>query len=105
MAFVIFVFFQAFDLLDDRDDQRSVFGRAVFENPAAFVATAAVIGLLALIVEMDTLHVFFTTTDLTSDRWFTCLAIGSAILWIGELVEIVLGVRAQHPRPAIASAT
>ncbi len=73
------------------------------ENPSAFVATAAVIGLLALIVEMDALHGFFTTTDLTSGQWLTCLAIGSAILWTGEIVKIVLRAGARRTRAAMAS--
>jgi P-type Ca2+ transporter type 2C len=38
-----------------------------------------------------------TTTDLTSSQWLmTCAAIGSAILWIGELVKIGLRARANH---------
>ena len=69
MAFVTFVFFQVFNLLNVRNDLRSVFSRETLENRSAFVATAAVIVLLALIVEMDVLHEFFTTTDLTSGQW------------------------------------
>jgi Ca2+-transporting ATPase len=37
-----------------------------------------------------------TTTDLTSGQWLTCVAIGSAILWVGELVKIVLRARARR---------
>ena len=54
--------------------------------------------LLALIVEMDVLHEFFTTTDLTSGQWLACAAIGSTVLWVGELVKI--GVeRGRKTRP------
>jgi P-type Ca2+ transporter type 2C len=52
--------------------------------------------LLVLIVEMDVLHGFFTTTDLTSGQWLACAAIGSAVLWMGELLKIVLRARAQR---------
>jgi Ca2+-transporting ATPase len=45
MAFVTFVFFQAFNLLNVRDDRRSVFNRETLESRSAFVATAAVIVL------------------------------------------------------------
>jgi Ca2+-transporting ATPase len=58
----------------------------------AFAATAAVIVLLALIVEMDVLHEFFTTTDLTGQ----CAAIGSTVLGVGELIKIVLRARARR---------
>lgn len=63
MAFVTFVFFQAFNLLNARHDTRSVFTREVLENHPALIATAAVV-LLALIVEMDVLDRLFTLADL-----------------------------------------
>ena len=93
MAFVTFVFFQVFNLLNVRNDLRSVFSRETLENRSAFVAVGAVIVLLALLVEMDVLHGFMTTTDLTSGQWLTCVAIGSTILWVGELVKIGLRAR------------
>jgi hypothetical protein len=60
MALVTFVFFQVFNLLNVRNDRRSVFSRETLENPSAFVATAAVIVLLILMVEMDIAHGFMT---------------------------------------------
>jgi hypothetical protein len=100
IAFFTFVFFQAFNLLNVRDDTRSVFSRETLENTAAFVATGAVDVLLVLVVEMDILHGFFTTTDLTSGQWLVCAAIGSAILWTGEVLKIVLRARARRGGPA-----
>ena len=96
MAFVTFVFFQVFNLLNVRNDLRSVFSRETLENRSAFVAVGAVIVLLALLVEMDALHGFMTTTDLTSGQWLVCVAIGSAILWVGELVKIGLRTSIYH---------
>ena len=77
-----------------RNDLHSVFSRETLDDRSAFVATAAVIVLLVLIVEMDIAHGFMTTTDLTSGQWLACIAIGSAVLWAGELVKIVLRARA-----------
>jgi hypothetical protein len=96
MAFVTFVFFQAFNLLNVRNDRCSGFSRETLENRSAFVATVAVIVLLVFIVEMDVLHGFMTTTDLTSGQWLTCAAIGSAVLWVGELGKIVIWTRADR---------
>jgi Ca2+-transporting ATPase len=96
MAFVTFVFFQVFNLLNVRSDRRSVFSRETLENHSAFVATAAVILLLVLTVEMEVAHEFMTTTDLTSGQWLACAAIGSVALWVGELVKIVLRARDRH---------
>ncbi|HEY6650116.1 MAG TPA: cation transporting ATPase C-terminal domain-containing protein, partial [Mycobacterium sp.] len=78
---------------------RSVFSRESLENHSAFLATAAVVVLLALIVEMDILHGFFTVTDLTSGEWLACAAVSSTILWAGELVKIVLRARARRRIP------
>jgi len=92
MAFVTFVFFQAFNLLNVRNDRRSVFSRATLDNHTAFMATGAVVVLLVLIVQLDALQGFFTTTDLTSGQWLICLAIGSVVLWVGELLKIAIRV-------------
>ncbi len=79
-----------------RHDLRSVFTRETLHNHTAFIATAAVIALLVAIVEMDALHGLFTTTDLTSGQWLACAAVGSAILWTGELVKAILRARARR---------
>jgi P-type Ca2+ transporter type 2C len=102
MAFVTFVFFQAFNLLNVRHDTRSTFSRETLENTSAFVVTGAVIGLLILVVEIDALHDFFTTTDLTSGQWLACAAIGVTILGVGELVKIVL--RSRKRQASVGSA-
>jgi Ca2+-transporting ATPase len=98
MAFVTFVFFQAFKLLNVRDDRRSVFSRASLDNHTTFVATGAVVVLLVLTVQLDALHGFFTTTDLTSAQWLICFATGSVVLWAGELLKIGLRVRDRRSR-------
>ena len=94
MAWVTYVFFQVYNLLNVRNDLRSAFSRETLEHRSAFAATAAVIVLLALIVEMDVLHGFFTVTDLTSGQWLACAAVGSVVLWVGELLKIVLRAQA-----------
>jgi len=80
VAFVTFVFFQVFNLLNVRNDTRSVFRRETLENRSAFAATAVVVILLVLLVEMDVPHGLFTTTDLTSGQWLACAAIGTTVL-------------------------
>jgi Ca2+-transporting ATPase len=96
MAFVTFVFFQAFNLLNARHETRSTFSRETLGNASAFVATAAVIVLLTLVVELDAMNTFFSTTDLTSRQWLACAAVGSSILWTGEFVKAVLRHRARR---------
>ena len=98
MAFVTFVFFQVYNLLNVRHDTHSVFSRRTLENPSMFVAGAAVIVLLVLIVEMDALHNFFPTPALPPSQWLVCAAVGSPILWVGELVKAVLRSRPRRTR-------
>jgi Ca2+-transporting ATPase len=96
MAFATFVFFQVFNLLNVRHDTRSVFNRETLHNRSAFVAVAAVVVLLVMLIEMDVAHGFVTTTDLTSGQWLTCAAVGSAIIWTGELLKMVLRAHARR---------
>ena len=95
MAFVTFVFFQVFNLLGVRHDTRSMFSRETLRNTSAFVATASVVVLLVVVVQLDVLQGFFTTTGLTVGQWLVCAAIGSTVLWVGEGVKVVLRRRAQ----------
>ncbi|WP_127509105.1 cation-translocating P-type ATPase [Actinoplanes solisilvae] len=97
MAFVTFVLFQAFNLLNVRSDIRSVFSRETLHNRSAFVATGIVVALLALIVQTDVAHGLFATTDLTPGQWLTCTAVGSTILITGELLKAVLRARRRSP--------
>ena len=93
MAFVTFVLFQAFNLLNVRSDIRSVFSRETLENRSAFLATGAVVVLLALLVHWDALHGLFHTTDLTAGQWLACAAVGATILVVGEVFKAILRAR------------
>ncbi|HET9082178.1 MAG TPA: cation-translocating P-type ATPase [Trebonia sp.] len=96
MAFVTFVFFQVFSLLIVRHPTRSVFSRETLTNPSAFAAIAAVIVLLVLVVQVDALQSFFTTTGLSPGQWLACVAVSSTIVWIFEVVKLGLRVRARR---------
>ncbi|MFI6294713.1 cation-translocating P-type ATPase [Nonomuraea sp. NPDC050790] len=103
MGLVTFVFFQAFNLVTVRHPTRSLFHLDSLRNAHPLLAVGAVLALLVLIVELDVLHGFFSTTDLTPGQWLTCLAVGSVILWIGEIVKAVL--RARDRRRAVEGVT
>ncbi|MFC7535632.1 cation-translocating P-type ATPase [Actinoplanes sp. GCM10030250] len=90
MAFVTFVLFQAFNLLNVRSDIRSVFSRETLHNRSAFAATGLVVAVLALIVQTNVAHNLFATTDLTPRQWLACTAVASTILITGELLKAVL---------------
>jgi Ca2+-transporting ATPase len=102
-AFATFVFFQAFNLLGVRHETRSAFSADTLRNTPALVATGAVVVLLVGVVELDVLHGFFTTTDLPAGQWLVAAAVGSTVLWVGELVKVVLRARAGSPPPGTLS--
>jgi Ca2+-transporting ATPase len=110
MAFATFVFFQTFNLLSVRHDTRSIISRETLHNPAAFVATGAVVALLVAVIEVDALHAFLTTTDLTAGQWLTCATTGSSVRVVGEIVKVVLRrrglvtMRPHHPHHAVTCA-
>jgi Ca2+-transporting ATPase len=93
MAFVTFVFFQVFNLLNARHYTRSLFSRETLHNPSAFVATGVVVVLLVLVVELDALRGLFATTNLTSGEWLACAGVGATILVAGEVVKAVARAR------------
>jgi P-type Ca2+ transporter type 2C len=64
MAFSTFVLFQVFNLVNVRSLSGSAFGRETFTNPAAFVATVAVVVLQIAVVNMPALQGFFGTVSL-----------------------------------------
>jgi P-type Ca2+ transporter type 2C len=93
MAFVTFVLFQAFNLLNVRSDIRSVVSRETLHNRSAFLATAIVVVLLVLLVQWDAMHGLFNTVDLTSGQWLACTAVGATILLVGEVLKAILRAR------------
>ncbi|MFI6297319.1 calcium-translocating P-type ATPase, PMCA-type [Nonomuraea sp. NPDC050790] len=90
MAFVTFVFFQVFNLVNVRNDLRSAFHRETFSNRSTFVAIGIVLVLLAAMVEWPGLHDFFSVTNLSAAQWLICVGVASVILWLGELVKMFL---------------
>lgn len=96
VAFVTFVFYQVCTLLIVRHPTRSVFTRETLENSSAFIATGAVSVMLILVVQLNALHGFFTTTDLTTGQWLACAAVSSTILWIIEFVKLILRTRSRR---------
>ena len=77
LAFTTFVFYQAFNLLNVRSANGSVFAWQTFTNRAIWVSLAAVVVLQVLVVQLGALQGLFDTTDLTSGQWFLALGVGS----------------------------
>ena len=74
---------------------------ATLANKSAYAATAVVVVLLVLLVQLDALQGLFTTTALTSEQWLLCMAVGSTILIVGELLKLVLRARLRRARRTV----
>ena len=100
LAFTTFVFYQAFNLLNVRSANGSVFAWQTFTNPAIWVSLAAVVVLQVLVVQLGVLQGLFDTTDLTSGQWFLALGVGSTVLWVSEIRKAVSRFRERAAVPA-----
>lgn len=100
LAFTTFVFYQAFNLLNVRSANGSVFAWQTFTNRAIWVSLAAVVVLQVLVVQLGALQGLFDTTDLTSGQWFLALGVGSTVLWVSEIRKAVSRFRDRETLPA-----
>jgi Ca2+-transporting ATPase len=56
--------------------------------------------LQAAVVNLDVLNVAFGTVPLDLGQWLVCLAMGSSVLWVGEVRKAALRARMRHSRTA-----
>ncbi|WP_104161101.1 cation-translocating P-type ATPase [Arthrobacter sp. ZGTC212] len=100
LAFTTFVFYQAFNLLNVRSANGSVFAWQTFTNRAIWVSLAGVVVLQVLVVQLGVLQGLFDTTGLTSGQWFLAVGVGSTVLWISEIRKAISRFRERESLPA-----
>jgi len=88
MAFTTLVFFSLFTVFNSRSDERSAFV-GLFANKWLWGAV-----MLSLVLQMAVIYVpflrhAFSTEALAPMDWLKCAAVGSAVLWIRELVKLI----------------
>ena len=96
-GFTVLVFAQLFNCLNARSETTSAF-RHLFVNPWLWGAIALSVLLQVAVVHLGLLNIAFGTVALSLDQWAVCLAMGSVVLWFGELRKAVLRVRGQRYR-------
>ncbi|MGY6652452.1 cation-translocating P-type ATPase [Amycolatopsis sp. TRM77291] len=89
LAFVTFVVFQLFNILNVRDEHASAFGRLLFRNRRLWAALGAVLALQICAVYLPAAQSLFGTTALTALDWLAATAIASSVLWAEELRKAV----------------
>jgi magnesium-transporting ATPase (P-type) len=97
MAFTTLVLAQLWNCLNARSDRTSAF-HGLFTNPWLWAALAVSLAMQVAVVHVPALNHAFDTTPLTLADWAICAALGSLVLWAGELRKLV--ARTRHRRPA-----
>jgi len=96
-GFTVLVFAQLFNCFNARSETTSAF-RHLFVNPWLWGAIALSVLLQVAVVHLGFLNIAFGTVALSLDQWAVCVAMGSAVLWFGELRKAVLRVWGQGYR-------
>ncbi len=87
-GFTVLVFAQLFNCFNARSDEHSAFAH-LFVNPWLWGSIALALLLQVAVVHVDFLNVAFGTTPLDAGQWLVCAAMGSVVLWFGELRKLV----------------
>lgn len=88
MAFTTLVFFQLFNALNARSDELSAFTE-LFRNPWLWLALGVSTALQVAVIYVPFLQQAFGTVPLALNDWLVCIAVGSSVLWLRELVKII----------------
>jgi Ca2+-transporting ATPase len=93
MAFTTLLFFSLFTVFNARSDDRSAFV-GMFSNRWLWGAIALSLALQVAVIYVPFLQRAFSTVSLGAGDWLRCAAVGSSVLWLGELRKVARRVRA-----------
>ncbi len=96
-GFTVLVFAQLFNCFNARSETTSAFHH-LFVNGWLWGAVGLSVMLQVAVVHVGLLNTAFGTSALSLDQWAVCVAMGSAVLWVGELRKVVLR-RVFNPKP------
>jgi Ca2+-transporting ATPase len=84
MAFTTLLFFSLFTVFNARSDDRSAFV-GMFSNRWLWGAIGLSLVLQVAVLYVPFLQHAFSTVSLGPGDWLRCAAVGSSVLWLGEL--------------------
>ncbi|MBT9527554.1 MAG: cation-translocating P-type ATPase [Rhizobacter sp.] len=96
-GFTVLVFAQLFNCFNTRSETTSAFHH-LFVNRWLWGAIGVSVLLQVAVVHVGLLNLAFGTVPLSLEQWAVCVAMGSAVLWLGELRKWVLRSRDARPR-------
>jgi Ca2+-transporting ATPase len=89
MGFTTFVFFQFFNALNARSEDRTVFTAHLFRNRWLWGSFTVVIALQVLIVHWAPAEAIFDTVALSPIQWVVCAAVAASVLAVEELAKLL----------------
>ncbi|HEY9247013.1 MAG TPA: cation-translocating P-type ATPase C-terminal domain-containing protein, partial [Candidatus Methanoperedens sp.] len=89
LAFSTFVFFQLFNMLNCRSNNRSIFKIGFLSNRTSILSITSVILILAAIVSLPQVQGVFGTVPLPSWDWLLSIATASIIFFTFEFFKAV----------------
>jgi len=98
MAFTTLMFFQIFNVVNARSDQRSAFVH-LFSNGWLWGAVLGSVALQVLVVYLPWLQRAFGTVPLTAGDWAFCIAVASGVLWLREATKLIGAIGPAHRIP------
>lgn len=88
-GFTVLVLAQLFNCFNARSETTTAF-RHMFTNRWLWAAIGVSSLLQVAVVNLGPLNVAFGTVPLPLEQWLVCLAMGSSVLWFGEIRKWVL---------------
>ncbi len=95
MAFTTLVFFQLFNAFNARSDELSAFA-GFFTNRWLWLALGVSLLLQVAVIYVPFLQTAFSTMPLAPTDWAICIAVGSTVLWLREIVKVFQRRRAKR---------
>jgi P-type Ca2+ transporter type 2C len=93
-----------FFALECNDELGSVFSRKTIENSKLIQMSGLSLLATFIVVQFDFMQRIFDTTALDLNQWLVCLALGSIVLWVVEIMKIFRRRAAARAEASVASA-
>jgi Ca2+-transporting ATPase len=103
IGLTVFSLASIFFALETNDERGSVFSRKTIENTKLIQMSGLSLLATFAVVQFNFMHGIFGTTDLTDRQWLICIALGSIVLWVIEIMKIFRRRAAARAESDIAS--
>ena len=89
MGLTTFSLFNLFFSLETADEDRSLFGPEILQNPMLLKTTALSVAAIVLATEFGLLQRILGTVGLSLDQWLICIVVSLAIVVVCEVKKLL----------------